>query len=339
MNISYSDLGWTPHFARQADPETQNPCRVTAVHRNVVDVISPIGTDTLLAPKGTSHVAVGDWILREGEVAGTVLERQSVLKRRAAGTAVAEQLIAANVTVMGIVSSCNADFNLARLERYLVLASDAGCLPLFILTKADLSEDASKYLKQAERLSSLAYAIAMDATDIEDVERLHPWIGVGETLALLGSSGVGKTTLRNALTGEAAATQGIREDDAKGRHTTTSREMIRTQAGGWLIDTPGMRALRLTDVDDGISAVFADIEEIVRDCRFSDCAHEAEPGCAVQMAIDAGELDEDRLRRWKKLLAEDRRNSETLAEARARDKGFGKMVKGVMKRKRFEQDW
>ena len=148
-----------------------------------------------------------------------------------------------------------------------------------------------------------------------------------------GPPGVGKTTIRNALTGEDAATQAIREDDAHGRHTTTSRALVRTTPGGWLIDTPGMRALRLHDVAEGLETVFADIEELARNCRFNDCAHDSEPGCAVQKAIKDGSLDPDRLRRWQKLKAEDRRNSEKLHEARARDKSFGKMVRRVMAEK------
>ena len=172
--------------------------------------------------------------------------------------------------------------------------------------------------------------MALDATDALDVKLLHTWCRAGDTLALVGSSGVGKTTLRNALTGESAATHDIRDDDAKGRHTTTARSLSRTLPGGWLIDTPGMRALRLTDVSNGIDAVFADIEDLAVSCRFKDCAHESEPGCAVTAAIDSGDLDPDRLRRWRKLKAEDLYNSETVAEARARAKGFGKMVRKAM---------
>ena len=146
------------------------------------------------------------------------------------------------------------------------------------------------------------------------------------------------STLSNALTGGHLATAGIREDDAKGRHTTTARGLYRTRAGGWLIDTPGMRALRLSDARAGVDAVFADLDEIARTCRFSDCRHEGEPGCAIAAAIAAGEVAPERLRRWQKLRAEDARNSETLAEARARDKSFGKMVRNVMKEKTRRRD-
>ena len=336
-DLTYADLGWTAHFARQADAETVHPLRITAVHRSNVTAIQPDGPVALTAPEGTGLLAVGDWVTAADGAVEQVFERETSLKRQAAGEAAREQLIAANVTTLGIVTSCNADFNERRLERYLVLAADAGCLPLVILTKADQAPDADAYVKKTERLSPLLTAIAIDATDPLEIERLYPWCQSGDTLALVGSSGVGKTTIRNALTGEEAATQDIREDDAKGRHTTTSRAMNRTLAGGWLIDTPGMRALPLTDVADGIEVVFADIEDLVEGCKFSDCAHDTEPGCAVQAAIADGRIDRDRMQRWQKLKAEDLCNSETIAQARGRDKGFGKMVKGAVARKKAER--
>ena len=333
-SMTLTDLGWSRHFQAQIADDDGAPGRVAAVHRNGVDALTPDASHRLTTPPDLPPLAVGDWVLFADDRVTRLLDRTSVLSRRAAGTDAREQVIAANVSTLGIVTSCNADFNAARIERYLVLAADAGCLPLVILTKADQTDDPRSYQRHAERLSPLLTAIALDATDPEDVARLAPWCRAGETLALVGSSGVGKTTIRNALTGQAAATQGIREDDAKGRHTTTVRELVPTRHGGWLIDTPGMRALRLADVTGGIAAVFDDIEALATRCRFSDCAHEAEPGCAVTAALADGTLDPDRLLRWRKLRAEDLRNSETLAEARARDKGFGKMVRRVMDEKR-----
>ena len=336
-NLTYADLGWTAHFARQADAETIQPLRIAEVHRDRVTALGLSGPVTLRAPQGAGTFAVGDWITAHDGAVADRLDRQSTLARRAAGTDARTQLIAANVTTLGIVTSCNADFSERRLERYLVLAADAECLPLIVLTKADQTDDPTSYESRANRLSPLVTALALDATDPLEIKRLHPWCRTGDTLALVGSSGVGKTTIRNALTGEAAATRDIRKDDAKGRHTTTSRALVRTLAGGWLIDTPGMRALRLADVTDGIEAVFSDIEELAQTCRFNDCAHETEPGCAVQRAIEDGGLNPDRLRRWRKLRAEDMRNSESIAQARARDKGFGKMVRGAMEQKRKER--
>ena len=336
-SISLADLGWSDFFARQGMSDTETPMRVSAVHREAIEALSPDGVVRLLVPEGTGTVTPGDWVLTSDAAVTRVLERRSLLKRRAAGEEAREQLLAANVGTLGIVTSCNADFNVARLERYLVMAADAGCIPLIILTKSDLTDDPADYVRIAERLSPLVTAIAINATDPDDVARLAPWVRAGETLALLGSSGVGKTTIRNALTQDAGATQAIRDDDAKGRHTTTSRALLATRFGGWLIDTPGMRAVRLADVAGGVAEVFADIEDLVAACRFSDCAHDVEPGCAVLAAIAAGDLEADRVRRWRKLLAEDARNTESIAQARSRDKGFGKMVKGAMARKRKER--
>ena len=333
-HTTLADLGWSRAFSSEAEGLPGTPARITAVHRSLVDTLAETGPLRLATPPDTAPLATGDWVLHDGTKVLSLLPRQSALGRLAAGPEAREQLIAANVTTLGIVTSCNADFNPARLERYLVLASEAGCLPLVILTKADTTANPRAYVSQAERLSPLLTAIALDATDEDDVARLAPWCRAGETLALVGSSGVGKTTLRNALTGQSAATQAIREDDAKGRHTTTVRELVPTRHGGWLIDTPGMRAVPLFDVSDGIAAVFEDIEDLAGSCRFNDCAHDSEPGCAVQAAIAAGDVDPERLKRWRKLMSEDQRNSESIAEARARDKGFGRMVKSAMSDKR-----
>lgn len=335
-DFDLSGLGWSDHFARQIgeDDTTLAPLRIAEVHRDRLRAIGPGGPCTLLPAESTGAYAVGDWVLSDGARALRRLEPFSDLARRAAGQDAHMQRIAANLDTLAVVTSCNADFNPARIERYLALAHSANCLPLIVLTKADLAKDPRHYLRAAERISPLASAFALDATDPQDVDRLTAWCRNGQTLALVGSSGVGKTTLRNTLTGEGAATQDIREDDAKGRHTTTARSLVPTRAGGWLIDTPGMRELQLAGAEEGISAVFDDIETLARDCRFRDCAHEAEPGCAVRAAIAAGDLDPERLLRWQKLLREDRYNSETVAEARARGKAFGKMVREVTTHKK-----
>ncbi len=313
------------------------PARITSVARDRLMALAPDGPFPLLPPSKTStgQFAVGDWVEPDADRIRIAhrYDRLTSLTRRAAGTGADAQLIAANVDTLGIVSSCNADFNEARLERYLALAASAGCLPLIILTKSDLCDEPRDYTRRAERLSPLVTAIALNATEPEAVDMLAPWCKNGQTLALLGSSGVGKTTLNNGLTGMSDATQGIREDDAKGRHTTTARGLLPTRFGGWLIDTPGMRALRLTDAAEGIEAVFDDIERLALACKFSDCSHETEPDCAIQAAIASEDLDADRLARWRKLKREDAHNSATLHEARAKDKAFGKMVRSVMAEK------
>lgn len=328
---SLPDLGWSDHFARQIteDDAPFTPARISEVHRTQLVALTETGETRLHPNEPASAYAVGDWVLAQDSAVQRRLTPITDLHRKAAGHTHTDQRIAANVDTVGLVTSCNDDFNVARLERYLALALSSGALPLVILTKADLCDDPRQFRTQAERLSPLVTAIAVNAKDPEDVAQLHPWCRKAQTLALLGSSGVGKTTLRNALTGETAETQDIREDDAKGRHTTTFRALKPTITGGWLIDTPGMRELQLSGTSDGIDELFDDIETLATECRFSDCAHLKEPGCAVKAAMEDGTLDPDRFHRWQKLKREDQYNSETIAQSRARNKAFAKMVKTV----------
>lgn len=336
--LSLSQLGWSHHFQAQLTPdecETHQPVRVLEVQRTHLETVSLIGKQRMpMTPSlADLHVAVGDWLLVAPDGRASLLERLSALSRRSAGTEATEQVIAANIDTMFIVSSCNADFNIARLERYLAMARQAGIEPVVLLTKADICEDPADFRLKAERALRGVLVETLNAREPSEVaRRLGPWAATGKTLAMLGSSGVGKTTLANALTGLEMSTRSIREDDAKGRHTTTARSMFQLPGGAWLVDTPGMRELRLLDVADGIDAVFDDIVGFARSCRFRDCQHEAEPGCAVQDAISAGELDPDRLARWKKLQREDRFNSETVAEAHARSRKLAKLYAEGKKR-------
>jgi len=233
-----------------------------------------------------------------------------------------------------VATSCNADFNVARLERYLALAHDAEVTPVILLTKADQAEDPAYYEDAARALGRDLEVIAFNAKGGTVMDVLAPWCGTGQTVALAGSSGVGKTTIANALTGGEADTQGIREDDARGRHTTTGRSLHRIPLGGWLIDTPGMRGLGVAEVSAGIDATFPEISELVDHCKFRDCAHETEPGCAVQAALAAGDINPDRLQRYKKLKREDALATENIAQARDRQKKFTKKVKTAMARKK-----
>ena len=339
---SYSllELGFSAHFRSQLsldELEHLQPMRIVEVQR---DRLYAYGEDcvvelTVSGSDTTGDFTVGDWVLADDQRRVVrLLQAKSSLNRRAAGSDAVVQGIANNIDTLFIVSSCNADFNEARLERYLALSSEANVDAVILLTKADRCDDVDQFKRKAERLMSHVVVIALNATDEKSRGELEPWCGSGQTVALLGSSGVGKTTLMNLLTGEAAATQGIREDDAKGKHTTTYRSMRSIQNGGWVIDTPGMRALRLQDTADGISAVFDEINEAASLCRYSDCQHESEPGCAVQFAIEKGELDSERLKRWRKLQREDLHNTQSVAEARKRDKQFSKSVNRVMKGKR-----
>jgi ribosome biogenesis GTPase len=206
--------------------------------------------------------------------------------------------------------------------------------PVVVLTKADLTDTPQDFVRGAARLLPGLLVEAVNALDRKSTACLSPWCKRGQTVAFVGSSGVGKSTLVNTLTDEARiATQAIRPDDDKGRHTTTSRSLHRLPLGGWLIDMPGMRELQIADAGSGLDEVFADIVALAGSCRFSDCQHESEPGCAVLAAQAQGHLDAGRLRRWRKLLAEDAYNSESLAERHARDRSFGKLVKSVIKEK------
>jgi len=329
-------LGWGPAFASQIDADALTatpPVRVVAVHRSGLQVAGDGTLETI--PPGP-EATVGDWLLydRERPRSSRVLERKSLIKRRAPGTGREVQLIASNIDTVFIVTSCNADFNVARLERYVALAFEAGIEPVIVLTKADLAEETAPYVEEARKVSDRVPVVALDARGDEPAEALADWCKPGRTVAFLGSSGVGKSTLTNALLGsQAIATQGVREDDARGRHTTTRRELHATPGGCLVLDTPGMRELQLTDAATGIADVFEDIEALTASCRFTDCQHETEPGCAVLAAVDEGSLDPARLARWHKLQAEDAFNSASLAERREKDRAFGKLVRSAVKAK------
>ncbi len=330
-----ADLGFSNHFVSQlefSELETLTPFRISEVQRSIVVGMGENDTRPLRTPHKipTSDFAVGDWVLADqGDQIIRRLEPKSELKRRAAGTDVSEQLMAANIDSLIIVTSCNDDFNLARIERFLALAKDAGVTPVVVLTKIDLTSEAESYVDQAKDLMEGLDVIGLNAKSPEAITALSFWCGKGQTLALVGSSGVGKTTLLNGLTGREDATATIREGDSKGRHTTTYRSLHPAINGAWVVDTPGIRALRLHEKSTGIEQVFDDIVALAGQCKFNDCKHESEPKCAVQAAIKSGELEAVRLDRWRKLQAEDNRNSETIAQSRKRAKEFGKMVKTV----------
>lgn len=338
---SLQTLGWRPFFQSQVIDTDARPARVLNVHRGRIDIGHEGGQESveLLARAIAMEITVGDWVLIDGDPPQVTrrLDRLGLFQRRAAGTGGTIQAIAANVDTLFIVTSANRDFNVARLERYLAIAHDAAAFPVIVITKADTVESADEFVANASSLSPGLLVEALDAREADQVEVLRPWCEEGQTVALLGSSGVGKSTLTNTLTGERLETQAVREDDQRGRHTTTSRSMHRLSQGGWLIDTPGMRELQLVDVGDALDDVFAEVAALADQCRFSDCAHESEPGCAVRGAIESGALDPDRLRRYRKLQVEDRRNSESIAERRARDKSLGKLYKTVQTGKRHEK--
>ena len=272
---------------------------------------------------------MADWVIFNHQGGfERLLDRQSLFSRKAAGSKAAEQLIAANVTTLFIVCSLNDDFNLSRIERYLAIANGAQVEPVVILTKADLCNDAAQKQAQVQSLDRMLMIETVNALDSTQCEALNSWCKAGRTVAFMGSSGVGKSTLVNSLLGDSKQeTGGIREHDSKGKHTTTSRSMHFLPNGSVLIDTPGMRELQLHDCAEGVAETFSEIESLVEQCRFSDCQHGDEPGCAIVKALTSGQIDERRLNNYMKLMREQERNSNTLAQQRAKDKQFAKFIK------------
>jgi ribosome biogenesis GTPase len=261
------------------------------------------------APGG--YPVAGDWVAaRTDPSLGTavihhVLPRSTAFVRKAAGPAGGEQVVAANVDVAFLTASLSAGLNPRRLERYLASAWQSGASPVIVLTKADLCADVEAAVDQAQALAFGAPAHAVCALTGQGLEALAPYLAPGRTAVLLGSSGDGKSTLVNALAGvERMVTQSIRQADGRGRHTTSHRELILLPGGGLLLDTPGMRELGLWDTEEGLSATFDDIDVLATRCRFGDCGHSNEPGCAIREALGSGTLEEDRWRSYGKLKRE-----------------------------------
>ena len=342
-------FGLTPYFVNQLtldETENQHLARVVEVQRSLVTVFDgsaelalPLLARNLDAPP-EQRPTVGDWVLLDASRTSVkrVLERRSVFKRVAAGEKTAIQLVAANIDILFVVTSCNEEFNESRLERYLALAGEAGVTPVLVLTKIDLCGDPDEFIDRARSVQAGISVVAINALDVATLGALKAWIEPGSTVALVGSSGVGKTTLLNSLMGaEAGRTAGIREDDKKGRHTTSHRSLYRLPGGGLLIDVPGMRELKVAEADEGLGTVFGDIETLADQCRFQDCRHETEPGCAVRRAVDNGELDPRRFANYKKLLRENAHNSASLADSRRKGREFARTVKQVLAFKRGQQ--
>ncbi|KOE94171.1 ribosome small subunit-dependent GTPase A [Vibrio parahaemolyticus] len=313
-------LGWKPFFQQQLtldDYDNTIFARVIAHHRSGYLLATEAGQVHLNVHHSLPNMTVGDWvILNEDQQFVRLLDRLSLFSRKAAGSKVAEQLIAANVDTVFIVCSLNHDFNLSRIERYLALVHEADVEPVIVLSKADLCDDVDELKSQVQKLDPLLVIETVNGLDAESTSKLMSWCNEGQTVAFIGSSGVGKSTLVNALLGQQEQSTGyIREDDSKGRHTTTSRSIHLLPAGGILIDTPGMREIQLVDCEAGVSEAFADVEA----------------------AIENGSLEVRRFNNYQKLLREQAFNGATLAEQRAQSRQFGKLTRNVMRDKRKRQ--
>ena len=324
-------------------PNTENlpgtPARITAVHKERYEIVCEYGmTHARLKTKEyyvdtRSFPTTGDYVMinyienGDSQIIAT-LPRRTFFSRREPGPIPRDQAVAANFDYVFIMQSLNMDFNPKRLERYLTLAWQSGATPVILLTKADLVEDYWDYLTQVERVAAGVNTHVVSAHTGYGLQRLNAYLQPGKTVVFLGSSGVGKSSLVNALAGEEIMTvNGIRDSDSKGRHTTTHRQMIRLNSGVMIIDTPGMRELGMWDVSEGLGDAFADVEAFIGKCRFSDCRHETEPGCAIKAAIARGELELSRWESYRKLSEEAVDRDEMMRRKNEWAKGVAKFSK------------
>lgn len=321
--MQLTELGFDPFFeatAAEYRDKQLSPARITREDRERFGAITEHGELTLTlsgrfrhnAVRRSDFPAVGDWVMIEpvdanAGVIHAVLPRRSSFSRQMIGIGerAEEQILAANIDTVFILMGLDGNYNLRRVERYVTLAWESGATPVIILNKADLCEDSDARVDQVQSVAVGVDVYAISALEQDGLEALQSYLGNGKTVALLGSSGVGKSTLVNALLGEKRmATQQVSDDSARGRHTTVHRQMLPLPNGGLLIDTPGLRGMKIWADEDAVAKTFEDIESLAEHCKFKDCKHESEPNCAVKAAIDSGDLDSSRFESYKKQMRE-----------------------------------
>ena len=343
------DYGWNINFLlewEQSDRANLIPGRVLADYGQKLWVACALGESWAEVParqrnSGEVIPAVGDWVALETDGSHenwrilSLLPRRTKFSRAAAGQEVKEQVVAANVDTVFLVQSLNQDFNLRRLERYLISSWESGSEAVVVLTKADVCPDVAEKIAAVQRMAAGVSVFAVSGLTGEGLAELRHYLQPGKTVALLGSSGVGKSTLVNVLAGqELLKTKAIREDDSRGRHTTTHRQLVLLPGGGLILDTPGMRALSLWEADAGMEAVFGDVEQLADQCRFHDCRHQNEPGCAIRRALQNGTLEPERWESWQKLQKEiDYLETRRAGQVRQADKQWGKEIAKIQKGK------
>ncbi|HJT99512.1 MAG TPA: ribosome small subunit-dependent GTPase A [Rhodanobacteraceae bacterium] len=342
-------IGWRAAPLPEGVPADARIARVVAQHRAGYELhdgdsafnAQPAARFLKRSLDPTARPAVGDFVV---VAAGsppqieTVLPRRSVLSRAAAGERHERQIIATNVDTVLILNGLDGDLNAARIERYLVIVEGSGARPVVVLTKADRASDADEAITAlGTRLPAGLEIVAINAKSQDSIAPLLHYLGPGDTAVLVGSSGVGKSTLTNTLLGEARqATRDVRGHDSRGRHTTTHRALIALPSGGCLIDTPGMRELKLTGAEDLDQGQFADIDALAQECRFGDCSHQSEPGCAVRAALEDGRLDPERWQNYRKLRDELAAAADSL-EAQMRRKSEARVLTKALTRRLNEK--